>query len=287
MKYSENDLSQVQGTKAPMETVAQRAYWNNRLRDNWGPHGVGALVYGRYYNAWLYKVRKNVFRRVVSRLDIDLSKSNILDVGCGTGFYIEQWKKLRAGKLTGVDISDVSITYLSREFPEVNFYRLDISEDIRPLTQGTFDIVSAFDVLFHIVNDDRYQEALKNIYYLLRDGGYFLFSDNFLHGESKGYMDYWKGRSLSFIKAELERVGFRIILRNPMFVLMNSPVDTKYSMVERWWEMLMLPVRRIELAGFFIGGFVYPIELLLIRLMQESPSTEIMICKKEGIRNQR
>lgn len=269
-----------------METETKRAYWNDRLHDNWGPHGVGTLVYGRYYNAWLYKVRKNVFRRVVSRLDIDLSKSSVLDVGCGTGFYINQWRKLGAGKLTGVDISDVSIRRLSGEFPEVNLYRLDISEDIRPLTQRTFDIVSAFDVLFHIVNDDRYREALRNIHFLLKDGGYFLFSDNFLHGEGKRYMDYWKSRSLSFIKTELERVGFRIILRTPMFVLMNSPVDTKYSMAERYWEMAMFPVRRIKLLGFFIGGLMYPIELLLIRLMQESPSTEIMICKKERSRNQ-
>jgi SAM-dependent methyltransferase len=263
-----------------------RAYWNDRLCNNWGPHGVGTLVYGRYYNAWLYRVRKNVFRRVVSRLDIDLSESNVLDVGCGTGFYIEQWKKLGVKGLTGIDISDVAISRLSSKFKDTNLYRGDISEKISHLGQGAFDIVSAFDVLFHIVNDDRYREALKNIHYLLRDGGYFLFSDNFLHGGSKRYMDYWKSRPLSFIKTELEKTGFRVMLRTPMFVLMNSPVDTRYSVAEKYWEMAMLTVRRIELAGFFIGGFMYPIELLLTRLMKESPSTEIMVCKKERIGNQ-
>jgi SAM-dependent methyltransferase len=285
MTYSEDGLSPMPGARASIETEAQRAYWNDRLRNNWGPHGVGTLVYGRYYNAWLYRVRKNVFRRVISRLDIDLSKSSVLDIGCGNGFYINQWKKLGAVRLTGVDISDVSINRLSGEFPEVNLYRLDISEDIRPLTRGTFDIVSAFDVLFHIVNDDRYREALRNIHLLLRDGGYFLFSDNFLHGEGKRYMDYWKSRPLSFIKTELEKTGFRVMLRTPMFVLMNPPVDTKYSIAERYWVKAMFPVRRIKLLGFFIGGLMYPIELLLIRLMQESPSTEIMICKKERIRD--
>lgn len=52
---------------------------------------------GQSFNKWAYKVRRKVFDREVSRLPVNLAKTNVLGVGSGTGFTY----KLGMGHLLG------------------------------------------------------------------------------------------------------------------------------------------------------------------------------------------
>jgi hypothetical protein len=65
-----------------------------------------------------------------------------------------------------------------------------------------------------------------------------------------------------------------------MFVLMNHPVDSQNRLLGRMWNILTRLIRQGEFAGFVLGGCLYPLESLLIRLLQESPTTEIVVCRK-------
>src|ERR1043166_8271428 len=105
----------------------------------------------------------------------------VLDVGSGTGFYVDRWLRLGA-RVTGLDLTEIAVAELSRAFPAARFLRADIgaSLDGVPLAPGWFDAVSAFDVLFHIVDDAQYARAFENIPSLLRPGGWFLGPENFL-----------------------------------------------------------------------------------------------------------
>jgi SAM-dependent methyltransferase len=260
--------------------TAAAAYWDRRLDEHWGPHGVGCLVYGRRYNSWLYKIRRAVFERILRRFDIHPAEAAVLDIGCGTGFYIEQWRKAGVGALTGLDIAEVSVRRLGRQYRDVAFLRWDISEGPLPLAPSTFDVVSAFDVLFHIVNNDAYRRALENIHAVLKRDGYLFYSDTFLHWGEKTYSSYWKGRTLASVEEVLHECGFRVVARLPMFVLMNAPVDSRSPRVERLWERAMWPVRRSEAVGFLVGAALYPLERFLVSRVRESPTTEVMICRK-------
>ena len=42
----------------------------------------------------MYKIRRQVVIREVRSLGVDCSHASILDVGSGTGFYLEIWKEL-------------------------------------------------------------------------------------------------------------------------------------------------------------------------------------------------
>ena len=259
----------------------QQSYWDERLKQNWGPHGVGSLVYGRQYNTWLYRVRRRAFMGLCRSLKLRPLESRILDVGCGTGFYIEQWRRLGADKIVGLDFSAVVIERLRRQFPPaVSLEEMDIGEPTVPLPAGSFDIVTAFDVLFHIVDDDRYDNALRNISTILHPGGLFLYSDNFIHGQPREYQEYWKSRSLGDIGDALDRAGFQILDRVPVFVLMNSPVDSGSQVFQLCWDFAMKSVSRSEVIGFTLGALLYPLELILRRFVNEGPSTEIMVCRK-------
>ena len=65
-----------------------------------------------------------------------------------------------------------------------------------------------------------------------------------------------------------------------MFVLMNTPVDTRSNWPSLLWRLLMSPVRAFNVLGFLYGVILFPLEILLTRVSKESPSTEMMICQK-------
>lgn len=265
------------------ESEKQRTYWDERLRWHWGPEGASSVVYGRRFALWRYRVRGRVFRRLVRRLAVQLEEMAVLDVGCGTGFYLEQWRSLGVGSLAGLDISDWAVAQMGRAYPNGKFYRADIGALVSPLPAEAFDAVSAIDVLVHIVDDAAYLHALRNLHHTLRAGGCLLYSDSFFHGADKQFEDYWKGRSLSAVTAAMESCGFEIVCRIPLSVLMSAPTDTRQrSLNERLWETVMIPVRRREWIGFFLGALLYPIELLLVSALKESPAIEIMVCRKRS-----
>jgi SAM-dependent methyltransferase len=261
----------------------RRTFWNQRLQRHWGPEGASTPVYGRQFALWRYRVRTRVFRKLVCRLGLKLAGLAVLDVGCGTGFYLGQWQSLRVKSLAGLDISDWVVSQLRHVFPNVTFYRADIGGFASPLPDEAFDVVSALDVLVHLVDDDAYLRALKSLHRSLRPGGYLLYSDSFFHGADKQFEDYWKGRSLSAVAEAMQTVGFEIVSRVPMSVLMAAPTDThRRELYEGIWERVMAPVQRREWIGFLMGAVMYPFELLLVSGLKESPAIEIMVCRKSS-----
>jgi 2-polyprenyl-3-methyl-5-hydroxy-6-metoxy-1,4-benzoquinol methylase len=260
----------------------QRAYWNERLRQHWGPEGASSVYLGRQFNLWRYRVRRKVFRRLVRRMGLEPANLAVLDVGSGTGFYVEQWQALGVKSLAGLDISDWAVEQLRQAYPNEKFYRADISALPSPLPVEAFDVITAMDVLVHVVDDAAYLRALNNLCQALKTGGYLLYSDTFFHGCDKQFEDYWKGRSLSFVTPAMQTCGFEVVSRVPMSVLMSAPTDTRHrGMNERIWDAVIItPVQRREWMGFLMGALLYPFELLLVSTLKESPAIEIMVCRK-------
>ena len=255
-----------------------RDYWEKRLKDNFGLHGTGFIGLGKKYNSWMYRVRKHVFLKKLSLLNIDYDGIDVLDVGSGSGFYIGIWNNLGVKKIVGCDLTAVAVKNLKTSFPKCKFLELDISDNVDSISDK-FDIISAFDMLFHIVDDERYSKALENIYRLLKPGGIFIFSENFIHQNPKNNK-YQTSRSLNDIELIIKRCGFKILNRSPMFFLMNAPVDSNSVFFRKSWRLITKVVQKGEFFGSLLGIMLFPIEILMINLKKEGPSTEIMICKK-------
>lgn len=259
---------------------AHQAYWEARLREEYSLAGVGYLRLGRRFNTWMYRIRGEVFDRTVSRLGVDWATASVLDIGAGTGFYVDRWQALGVPRITGADLTDVAVTRLRSRWPEHRFVQLDIGTDAPlPHDLGRFTAISAFDVLFHIVDDDAWNLSFRNIASLLEPGGWFLWSDNFLrHGTER--VRHQVSRSLAESEQRVQEAGFEIVSRVPMFVLMNYPADTT-SRLARWaWTGLVTPAALSDHAGGALGALLYPLERRLVRRMRESPSTELMVCRK-------
>lgn len=265
-----------------------KKYWEERLAEDYGPGGVGLLGAGTSFNAWMYRVRRRVFNRVMNGLGHDYSGFRVLDIGSGTGFYIERWKELGVRKVSGSDLTGTAVGKLKERFPQDEFYELDVSGDICAQDiggQSGFDAVSAMDMLYHVVQDGRYEKAIRNIYSLLRPGGLFVFSENFFRkgdAESGGIPDdaHHVSRSYAHIERVLKDAGFGIITKAPVFFLMNKPVDSDSFLLNKLWLLTVRLITRGEALGFLAGAMLYPFETMIVPHLKDGPSTEMMICEK-------
>jgi SAM-dependent methyltransferase len=190
---------------------------------------------------------------------------------------INVWRKAGLDNIQGCDLTAIAVDELAREFPSCRFREVDISSE-EAVYIGEFDAVSANDVLFHIVDDDAYRRALSNVFRALRPGGYFVFSENFLHGRTLR-SEHQVSRSIEEITAMLRETGFRVFARRPLFVLMNNPVDSSSRMLRSSWRLLKRAVRRPGVGGV-LGAVLYGPELALVDIFKEGPSSEVMVCRR-------
>ncbi|MFN2601756.1 MAG: class I SAM-dependent methyltransferase [Gemmatimonadaceae bacterium] len=262
-----------------MSPFDANAYWENRLRASYDERGVGDIGMSRAYNSYLYSIRRRVFRRCVSRLPVNPSTSRVLDIGSGTGVYVDEWRRWGAAKVTGVDITPTAVERLRVAFPQFKFIQSDIGEASQPteISSG-YDVVSAFDVLFHIVDDVQYHQALQNIFNALSPRGWFLYSENLVPHESR--LTHYVSRSEKTIMDSLRQNGFEVISRAPVFVLMNDPVRTRMRVMRRWYSLLHRVAGAGEVIGGLLGAALYPIELAATRIVKHGPGTEILVCRR-------
>jgi SAM-dependent methyltransferase len=253
-------------------------WWEARHRDRRGFDAVGYAGAGEAYNAWLYRVRRHLFRRYVAPLA--QPQSSVLDVASGTGFYLERWREAGVRRLVGSDVSETAVQRLRAEFPGTRIDRFDVAGSPSESPDGPFDVVSAFDVLFHLIDDGAYRSALGNLARLVSPGGTLVISENFRREGPRRFASIQVNREEPEILESLREAGFEVIERHPMFVVMNAPACGGGRLLHTWWrhahELLITRPR----AGAVLGPALYPIELACLATVRGAPSTELAICRR-------
>lgn len=92
----------------------------------------------------------------------------VLDFGCGSGYGTKMLAE-SAESVTGVDISKEAIDFAGKNYPSSN---LDF-KTIPNISGEKFDVITSFQVIEHVPNDNKYIDDLKK---LLNPGGYLLIS---------------------------------------------------------------------------------------------------------------
>lgn len=266
-----------------MNETRVRQYWEQRLHDGPTLENTGWLGWGAQFNKWMYRVRARLFvKRVgaaLSRFAIPVDRAEVLDIGSGTGFYIDLWRRLGVRGIACCDLTEAAVRGLRERYPDVQCARADIGEPALPYAAETFEAISCMDVLFHIIDDQRYKRAFQNCANLLKRGGLLIFTENALHGETlRG--ENQVSRSLAEIEGCIRAARLTIVERRPVFVLMNTPIDSGYAGLKKFWSILRACARRYPKIGFIAGPVLYPLEMVLTSILREGPSTEMLICRR-------
>jgi len=217
-----------------------REFWEQRLSEQFDLRGTGQTGLSLAYNRACYALRREVLTRALAAEGFDPRGRRVLDVGCGTGFFTAYYLG-RGAALTGIDIAPTSIATLSARHPGATFILGDVTEV--PL-EGTWDLVNAFDVLYHITDDARWERALAHLAAAVAPGGLLLLTDTF--AERAGLAAHNRMRSLERHRAVLEPRGFALRDLKPTHVLLNRELGPVRFLNRAPW--LLLAVDRTLLA---------------------------------------
>lgn len=160
---------------------------------------------------WWYAGMRAIARSAVSGLALPAG-ARILDAGCGTGDGL-RW--LAAfGVVVGIDLHPAAIRHAVR----VSTRLARASIQALPHPAGLFDLVTSFEVLYHLaVRDD--VGALREFARVLRPGGWLLLrvpAHDWLRGAHDRQVHTRHRYSAGELRARLAAAGFQVVRLTPL-----------------------------------------------------------------------
>jgi len=100
---------------------------------------------------------------------------NILDLGCGPGLYAEIFAQ-KGHSVTGIDFSENSIQYASRQAKEKNLNIRYLQKNyLETDFENQFDLAILIYLDFCVLLPEERDKVLENVYRALKNGGMFIF----------------------------------------------------------------------------------------------------------------
>jgi len=119
-----------------------------------------SIEYGRHR-----RINPGVLATILERVG-DREAPVVLEVGCGTGNYLEAVESISGAKVHGIDPSSEMLERLRERLPAAKVQRASAEE--LPFENGSFDLIYSVDVIHHVINRPAYfREALR----VLKQGG--------------------------------------------------------------------------------------------------------------------
>jgi SAM-dependent methyltransferase len=255
-----------------------REAWARRHRELPPLEAIGHSGVGEPFNALAYRLRRAVFLSTLRPVVAGRRLGTVLDVGSGTGFYLDLWRELGAERVVASDFVPRVVEAL-RGRPGVEALEFDIGGPPHALPERRFDAVSAMAVLFHVLDDRSYHQAFRNLGSLVAPGGLLVFSENFLRNAERTTLPRQVDRSERLIEALLRENGFEPLVRQRMFVLLDEPQNAGRAR-RAAWVRLKRAMRRHPWLGSVVGTALYPLERALVALPGPGSSTDLMVCRK-------
>ena len=260
------------------------SFWNKRY-ELFDITTSGHIDLPYEFNQWMYKLKlwkiKQAAKNYIGKHNI--SNASVIDLGCGTGVYIHQWKLLGVERLLGLDISNTAINNLEKKFPNYSFRCENISNNssLSFADGNKYDIVTAIGVLVHIVDDSDFKNALKNISNLVKPEGVILITE-YLCRDGTQESSYMKIRNSSWYKQALNDAGLELIDKRPLYFLMGRPFNT-HSSFSRIILFSAFNISRRLIRRFpkFMGSMLYYFDFIITPFISNGPSEELLICKKK------
>jgi SAM-dependent methyltransferase len=154
---------------------------------------------------WWYVGMRRITARLLRRLDLP-TPARILDAGCGVGGGLRWLSEF--GVTTGIDWHPRAVQYATRASARV----ARASVQALPFLTGQFDLVTSFEVLYHLaVSDD--VAALHEMARVLRPGGWLVVrvpAYNWLRGAHDRQVHTRQRYAARELREKIEGTGLRL-----------------------------------------------------------------------------
>lgn len=93
---------------------------------------------------------------------INIKPSSILDVGCASGWFLNEiYKRHPKTRHTGIDIYSSAIIYGKQKYRNLRLLRADAHKI--PFRKNSFDLVICTEVLEHVINPEKVLKEIKRV----------------------------------------------------------------------------------------------------------------------------
>jgi len=226
-----------------------------------------------------------------------LPGSAVFEVGFGVGFYMNFWRTVGCGHVTGVEISPTAVANVKARHPNFDLRLLDIGElhnetDWLAL-QGSFQLVTLIDVLYHIMDDAEASQALRNVAQLVASGGVLVLTEKFPAtalpiSESR----IVRRRPLDWYEQVLGEQGLTRSDLVPVFWCMDPPIFNSGQLPKALTGYLLWAAMRASLKywpkkgsvqdriGQVVGKIGAGIDRIMVSSMHTSPNLTMAVFRR-------
>lgn len=149
-----------------------KQYWKNRHQEfGLDFRGVGNKGLSQEENIKQYEGAKATFLELLDKENIALKGEDILDIGCGNGFYASIYNELQVNSYLGLDITDTLFKELRKMFANFKFEVKDVTKS---KIEQPYNFISMIDVTQHITDDKKFSFAMQNVKQALSNKGVFV-----------------------------------------------------------------------------------------------------------------
>jgi len=260
-------------------------FWRERLTATSADlDAVGHRSLGPAYNAFLYRRREEALSDTLLSLGVKPESSCILDVGCGSGYWVDFWYRLGVRRLVGLDLSSAQVERLRERHAGFRFLAGDITTlPSSGLFESHFDLVTLFDVLYHIVDDAKASRALTTISRVMGPRSTLLVFDQIVERDVslRAHVKF-RGRS-TFVRL-LEQAGLAVTDEIPLFVWLAPPVFGTRGLdlvVQAGYAACGALMRRSRRLGTVVGRSLFRLDRALLRRGIQTPNHRLLVIAKE------
>jgi SAM-dependent methyltransferase len=124
--------------------------------------------------------------RALATAAVPLTGARVLDVGCGTGYYLHRLRDYGAGECHGIDLLEERVAAGRELYPGLELQVGNAAE--LPFGDGEFDLVTQFTCLSSILDDDVRLVAAQEMRRVSAGGAVLSFDlrDHGLPGQKRG-----------------------------------------------------------------------------------------------------
>ena len=269
----------------PRVSYSAPDYWSElHRRDDLSAVGQAALP--AEFNRWLYRILARNLRAFIRRRELaSPPPARLFDVGAGIGVWIPFWRDLGVTRIDGCDLVPAAVERLNERFGDTGTFVVaelgDSSGGGLPVDQR-YPLVTVFNVLLHITDDERFDRALGQIAKLVQPGGSLLLVEPILRDPSYSvpYVStmHSRARPLGDYAGPLRAAGLEQMDLLAAVVLAGNPMEAgsraAFRRYQRIWKWVARQTKRSAASARWIGPVLSAADRIAL-LTGAAPSSKI------------
>ncbi len=270
----------------PAEPYDPGSYWA-RLHEDGSLRAVGQSGLPVELNVWLYRtLQRNLLSFLRRQGLLSPPPRRVFEVGVGTGYWTPFWHHLGAERVDGCDLAEEAVARLRERFPDATFIVGDIAEEGVVPVDGAYDLVTVFNVLLHILDEDRFAAAAANVAGAVRRGGGLLLVEPALLLDASvrplkpGASS--TARPLARYREALEAAGLEFVTAEASTTVANNPIEHGLPSIGRFvwsWRTAVRNAKKGPRRAALVGRILSLVDRPLMRT-GVAPTGKILLFRR-------